>query len=107
VERPEVSDHVVTVGNLTIIQNRREILVNGNAVILKPKEYDLLFFFAENQGRVFTRASLLQKVWGWDFLGESRTVDVHVRWLREKIEVDPSQPVRIITVHGVGYRFEG
>jgi two-component system OmpR family response regulator len=69
-------------------------------------EHDLLLFFTQNRGQVFSRDQLLEKVWGWEFSGGSRTVDVHVRWLRSKIEKDPEQPTRIITVRGVGYRFE-
>ena len=74
---------------------------------LKPKEYELLAFLLRNQGRAFTRDQLLNQVWGYDFAGDSRTVDVHIRWLREKIEDEPSKPVRLITVRGTGYRFEG
>jgi DNA-binding response OmpR family regulator len=77
----------------------------GQELQLKPKEFDLLVFFMQEPGRVFTRDQLLSRVWGYDFAGDSRTVDVHVRWLREKIEADPSHPVLIQTVRGVGYRF--
>jgi len=73
----------------------------------KPKEYELLTFFSKHQGQVLSREFILERVWGWDFIGDSRTVDVHVRWLREKIEKDPANPTRIITVRGAGYRFEG
>jgi DNA-binding response OmpR family regulator len=72
---------------------------------LKPKEFDLLVFLMQRPGRVFTREQLLSQVWGYDFAGDSRTVDVHVRWLREKIEADPSHPLLLETVRGVGYRF--
>jgi DNA-binding response OmpR family regulator len=72
---------------------------------LKPKEFDLLVFLMQRPGRVLTRDQLLAQVWGYDFAGDSRTVDVHVRWLREKIEQDPSHPLLIETVRGVGYRF--
>ena len=74
---------------------------------LKPKEYELLVFLANHRGQVLTREVILDKVWGWEFVGDSRTVDVHIRWLREKIEPDPAKPGRIITVRGAGYRFEG
>jgi two-component system, OmpR family, response regulator len=77
----------------------------GQSLQLKPKEYDLLVFLLQQPGRVFTREQLLSKVWGYDFAGDSRTVDVHVRWLREKIEADASHPLLIETVRGVGYRF--
>jgi len=93
--------------NLRIDMSRREITVDGEVVAFKPKEYELLTFFAQHKGQVLTREFILERVWGWDFIGDSRTVDVHVRWLREKIEVKPANPRRIITVRGAGYRFEG
>jgi DNA-binding response OmpR family regulator len=76
-------------------------------VHLKPKVFDLLVFLARNRGIALSRDLILERVWGWDFDGGTRTVDVHVRWLRSKIEHDPAKPTRIITVRGVGYRFEG
>jgi DNA-binding response OmpR family regulator len=94
-------------GNLTLDLNRREVLLDDHPLSLKPKEFDLLLFLARHRGQVLTRELILERVWGWDFSGGSRTVDVHVRWLREKIEQDPAQPVRIVTVRGAGYRFEG
>lgn len=93
--------------NLQINLTRREVLLNRNVVPLKPKEYELLLYLGQHPGQVLSREFILEKVWGWDFIGGSRTVDVHIRWLREKIEVDPASPMRIITVRGVGYRFEG
>jgi len=93
--------------NLKIDMTRREITVDGEVVAFKPKEYELLTFLAQHQGQVLSREFILERVWGWDFIGDSRTVDVHVRWLREKIESDPANPQRIITVRGAGYRFEG
>jgi DNA-binding response OmpR family regulator len=74
---------------------------------LKPKEYELLLFLARNQGIALSRDLILERVWGWEYDGGSRTVDVHVRWLREKIEPNPAKAARIITVRGIGYRFEG
>jgi DNA-binding response OmpR family regulator len=93
--------------NLVIDESRRELLKDGRAVALKPKEYELLLFLARQRGIVVSRDLILERVWGWDFDGGSRTVDVHVRWLREKIEEDPGDPTRIVTVRGIGYRFEG
>lgn len=93
-------------GNVEIDLSRHEAYLAGKVVELKPKEFDLLVFFMQNSGQVFSREQLLEQVWGWEFSGGSRTVDVHVRWLRSKIEPDPEQPARIITVRGVGYRFE-
>lgn len=94
-------------GNLEIDPTRHEVKLDGKVLELKPKEYDLLFFLAQNQGQAFSREQLLERVWGWQFSGGSRTVDVHVRWLRSKIEKDAENPARIVTVRGVGYRFEG
>ncbi len=94
-------------GNLTMDLTRREVLIDNQPLSLKPKEFDLLLFLARHRGHVLSRDLILERVWGWEFSGGSRTVDVHVRWLREKIEIDPSNPLRIITVRGAGYRFEG
>lgn len=94
-------------GDLVIDLGRRELTVGGELFHLKPKEFDLLAFLARNRGIVMSRDLILERVWGWDYDGGSRTVDVHVRWLREKVEVDPSNPLRIVTVRGIGYRFEG
>ncbi len=97
----------IVLGNLVIDRKRHEIRIDGNAVPLKPKEMELLCFLVENRGRAVSRETILEKVWGWDYYGGSRTVDVHIRWLRSKIEADPSSPKRLMTVPGLGYRFEG
>ena len=94
-------------GNLTLDLTRREVLLDGRPLAMKPKEFDLLLFLTRHRGHVLTRELILERVWGWEFSGGSRTVDVHVRWLREKIEPDPANPTRIVTVRGAGYRFEG
>lgn len=93
--------------DLTIDLARREMYYKQQLFHLKPKEFDLLVFLARNRGIVLSRDLILERVWGWDYDGGSRTVDVHVRWLREKVEDDPSNPTRIVTVRGIGYRFEG
>ncbi len=93
--------------DLSIDQVRREVKVKDRIIDLRPKELDLLIYFAENKGQVLSREQILKTVWGWDYFGDSRTVDVHVRWLREKIEVDPADPQRIITLRSAGYRFDG
>jgi DNA-binding response OmpR family regulator len=98
---------LLSFGDLAIDVDQRRVLLNGNEVALKPKEFDLLVFLARHKGIVLSRDLMLERVWGWSYGGGSRTVGVHVRWLREKIEADPSQPMRIVTVRGVGYRFEG
>jgi len=102
-----VVHQVHTFDNLSIDVDRREICLEGKPVAVKPKEYELLLFLAQHQGQVLSREHILERVWGWDYIGDSRTVDVHVRWLREKFESDPAHPSRIITVRGAGYRFEG
>ena len=94
-------------GDLTFDLKRRDVLRDGKVLDLKPKEIDLLLYFARNRGRAFSREQLLREVWGYDFYGDSRTVDVHVSWLRQKIEMEPHRPARLVTVRGVGYRFEG
>jgi len=93
--------------DLVIDNTRREVIRNDHVLALKPKEFELLHFLAQHRGQVLTREFILERVWGWEYIGDSRTVDVHVRWLREKIESNPASPVRIITVRGAGYRFEG
>ena len=98
---------LLTFDNLEIDQNRREVRLNNEPLRLKPKEFDLILFLARHQGIALSRDLILERVWGWTYDGNSRTVDVHVRWLREKIEEDPSNARRILTVRGIGYRFDG
>ena len=93
--------------NLTIDLTRREVTLNNSPIQLKPKEYDLLLFLAEHRRQMLSREFILERVWGWDYIGDSRTVAVHVRWLRQKIEEKPSEPKRLVTVRGGGYRVEG
>ena len=97
---------VVEVGNLRIDIGQHVVTLDSDVVSLSPKEFDLLAFLAQNRRRTFSRDYLLDKVWGYDYAGDSRTVDVHVRWLRQKIEEDPGHPVRLLTVRGVGYKLE-
>jgi len=103
----EIPHEVLAYGGLKVNLTRREVTLDGQVLALKPQEYDLLLFFAQHRGQMLSREFLLQRVWGWDYVGDSRTVDVHVRWLRQKIEKDPARPERIVTVRGGGYRFEG
>jgi two-component system, OmpR family, response regulator RegX3 len=84
---------------------RHEVEVDGTLVELPPKEFDLLAYLVENAGRVLTRHQLIDEVWGIDYVGDTKTLDVHIRRLRTRIEADPHDPVRIQTVRGVGYRF--
>jgi len=106
-DQPADKQEVLTLGNLSINITRREVTLDEAPLALKPQEYDLLLFFAEHKGHMLSREFILERVWGWDYIGDSRTVDVHVRWLRQKIEPDPANPTRIVTVRGGGYRFEG
>lgn len=94
-------------GSLAVDVDAHQASLNGEELRLKPREFDLLVLFMRNPGRAFTRDQVLENLWGHDYIGDVRTVDVHVRWLREKIEADPSTPARIITIRGHGYRFEG
>ena len=100
-------NQLLVFSDLAIDLTRREVRMKDTVIALKPKEYELLVFLANHRGQVLTREFILEKVWGWDYVGDSRTVDVHIRWLREKIEPEPANPHRIITVRGAGYRFEG
>jgi DNA-binding response OmpR family regulator len=104
---PSAQAQKLIFGNLVIDTYRHEVLLDGQILLVKPKEYELLLFLAQHRGQVLSREHILERVWGWDYIGDSRTVDVHIRWLREKIESDPANPNRIVTVRGAGYRFEG
>jgi DNA-binding response OmpR family regulator len=95
----------ITAGRLVLDPRGRTVVRDGREIALKPKEFDLLHFLAKNAGQVFTREQLLEHVWGYEFFGGSRTVDVHVRWLREKLEQEPGRPQHLLTVRGVGYKF--
>ena len=89
-----------------INQERREIFLFGKPLLLKPREYELLRFFIENPDQVFSRQQLLNTVWDADFQGDVRTVDVHIRWLRQKVETNPANPQMIRTIRGSGYLFK-
>ena len=102
-----LTDDKMKFGDLEIDLLRHEVMIQGRPIALKPKEYEVVVYLARHQGQALRRESILQEVWGWDYVGDSRTVDVHIRWLREKIEADPTVPSRIVTVRGAGYRFEG
>jgi DNA-binding response OmpR family regulator len=95
----------VQAGPLQIDPVQHRATWHGRSLELKPKEFELLLFLARNQNAVLSRDVLLERVWGYDFPIDTRTVDVHIRWLREKIEDEPSRPVHLLTVRGLGYRF--
>jgi two-component system OmpR family response regulator len=103
----ETISAAIQIADLTIDFARHQAFLGGSVLHLSPKEFDLLAFLARNRGRAFTRDYLLEKVWGYDYTGDTRTVDVHIRWLRQKIEADPAHPQRLLTVRGLGYKFEG
>lgn len=96
----------IEIGDLVIDLNRHEVKMKNEILPLTLKEFELLKLLALNTNKVLSREYLIEQVWGYDFAGEGRTVDVHVHWLREKIEKDPNTPIRIQTVRGVGYRCE-
>ena len=96
----------IQINNLLIQPDARRIFVNGEEIIFTAKEFDLLYFLATNQDIVFTKEHLFERIWGYDALGDTSTVTVHIRKIREKIEEDPSNPKFIETVWGAGYRFK-
>jgi len=106
-QNSESTHKIFHLSNLVIDETRHEVMINNEPLDLKPKEYDLLLYLARHRGHVLSREQILKEVWGWDYFGDSRTIDVHVRWLREKIEANPAEPKRIITIRSTGYRFEG
>jgi two-component system response regulator RegX3 len=97
---------VHAVGNIRMDIERHSVTVNGIAISLPLKEFELLEFLLRNEGRVLTRAQLIDRVWGGDYYGDTKTLDVHIKRLRSKIEVDPANPVLIQTIRGLGYKFE-
>jgi len=104
---PSAGSAELSSGDLRLDVGRREAFRSGVPLALKPKELELLAFFLRNRGRILSREEIMSQVWGYDYGDDSRTVDVHVRWIRKKIEEDPDRPVRLITIRGAGYRFEG
>jgi two-component system OmpR family response regulator len=103
----ETIPSVIKVGELEVDFARHKVSRANSVIDLSPKEFDLLAFLVKNRGQVFSRDQILEKVWGYDYTGDTRTVDVHMRWLRQKIETDPTNPKHLLTVRGVGYKFEG
>ncbi|MDP2744804.1 MAG: response regulator transcription factor [Dehalococcoidia bacterium] len=96
----------IKAGELEVDLARHQVSMGGGPLDLGPKEFNLLVFLMRNQGQVFSRDHLLEKVWGYEYVGGTRTVDVHIRWLRQKIESDPSHPRFLLTVRGAGYKFK-
>jgi len=105
---PHANDlEILKIGELEIHLTSHMAIVSGKEISMKPKEFDLLYLLASNKGRAFTRDQILQRLWDDGYIGDVRTVDVHVRWIREKIEINPSRPEKLVTIRGVGYRFDG
>lgn len=100
-QQPSVLEHA----NLRLYPDECRVTRDGLQVNLSPKEYRLLELFMRNPRRVWSRDKLLEQIWGYDYIGDSKTVDVHIRWLREKLEANPSDPEHLLTVRGFGYRF--
>lgn len=100
-----ITDQVIQIDDFKINTLGRKLTIHGNEVNLTAKEFDLLLLLATNPGKVFTREELLETIWGYEYFGDLRTVDVHIRRLREKIEEDSGQPEYILTKWGVGYYF--
>ena len=98
---------LITAGPIVIDIDRHLVTINGSSISLPLKEFELLEFLARNKGRVLTRTQLIDRVWGSDYFGDTKTLDVHVKRLRAKIEQDPANPVYIQTIRGLGYKFEG
>ena len=103
---PKSIADVLEVGDVRIDVARHEVYVRGESINLPLKEFELLELLLENAGRVLTRDVLIDRVWGPNYFGDTKTLDVHVKRVRSKIEVDPSNPKRIVTIRGVGYRYE-
>ena len=104
-EEEEAQEEILELDNLVINYTTRVVTMDGREVELSLKEFELLYLLAGNRNRVFSRDTLLEKIWGYDYMGETRTIDVHIRNLRKKIERDPDNPAHIKTVRGIGYKF--
>jgi two-component system response regulator RegX3 len=100
------ADDVVSVGDVSLDHQRHEVVIRGDEVRLPLKEFELLALLLENAGRVLTRDTLIDRVWGADYVGDTKTLDVHVKRLRAKVEPDPASPSRIVTIRGLGYKYE-
>ncbi len=100
------SDEVLAVGDVVVDPERHEVTIRGESVSLPLKEFELLTVLLDNAGRVLTRDILIDRVWGHDYVGDTKTLDVHVKRLRAKVEDDPSNPTRIITIRGLGYKYD-
>lgn len=101
------STMILKSGNIVLDIARHKVTIGNYDMEFSPKEFELLAFLMKHQGKVYSRDFLLKQIWGYEYTGDSRTIDVHMRWLRKKIEVNPNRPQHLITLRGVGYKFEG
>jgi two-component system response regulator RegX3 len=101
-----LADEVIEVGDVRVDHERHEVTIRGEEVRLPLKEFELLALLLENAGRVLTRETLIDQVWGADYVGDTKTLDVHIKRLRSKVETDPAAPSRIVTIRGLGYKYE-
>jgi two-component system response regulator RegX3 len=102
----DASGEALEVGDVALDPERHEVVIRGSTVQLPLKEFELLELLLDNAGRVLTRETLIDRVWGSDYVGDTKTLDVHIKRLRSKVEDDPSSPSRIVTIRGLGYKFE-
>lgn len=105
VESDASASRVIEVADVRIDEDRHEVIIRGESVEMPLKEFDLLVALASHAGRVLTRDQLIDQVWGVDYVGDTKTLDVHIKRLRDKVEVDPSNPTSIVTIRGLGYKF--
>ncbi len=103
---PVGADDVVEVGDVRVDHERHEVFIRGDEVRLPHQEFELLTLLLENAGRVLTRETLIDRVWGADYVGDTKTLDVHIKRLRSKVEPQPASPTRIVTIRGLGYKYE-
>ena len=101
-----MADQILEGGRVSLDVERHIVTVDGKQVAMPLKEFDLLEYLLRNAGRVLTRGQLIDRVWGADYVGDTKTLDVHVKRLRSKIEAEPSHPTQLVTVRGLGYKFE-
>lgn len=106
-QESELLPEVIEVGEVRMDVERHEVVVRGQQVRLALKEFELLELLLRNAGRVMTRGQLIDRIWGADYVGDTKTLDVHVKRLRSKIETDPAHPVQLVTVRGLGYKYDG
>ncbi|KYO66696.1 winged helix-turn-helix domain-containing protein [Thermovenabulum gondwanense] len=106
VEKKDKGENTIRISDICIEVDKFEVTVDGRKIDLTPKEFELLKLFAQNPGRVFSRDYLLERIWGYDYLGDTRTVDVHIRHLRQKLGDEQDEPKYIETIRGIGYKFK-